>query len=58
MTRNTWIGLAVVAVAIVVGALVVQNAMRPPPAVEINTGGTKVSIGAGGVSISVAPSSE
>lgn len=54
MNRNVWI--AVIAAVVVVAVLVVVA--RPPqgPAVSINTPNAAVSIGAGGVSISVASS--
>lgn len=59
MNRNTAIVLGVIAVAlIVVGVLVYQQQQRSIPVIQVEAGGASVSIGAGGISVSVPPSQE
>jgi hypothetical protein len=58
MSRDGWIALAVAAVILIAVGYYAWTVTRPGPAVQITTDDAKVSIGAGGVSISVAPSSQ
>jgi hypothetical protein len=59
MNRNTAIVLGIIAVAlIVVAMLVYQQQQRSIPVIQVETGGASVSIGAGGISVSVPPDQE
>ena len=58
MSRDGWIMIVLAAIILVAVGYYAWTATRPVPAVQISTDNAKVSIGAGGVSISVAPSSE
>jgi hypothetical protein len=55
MNRIVWLGAAAL-VIIVVGAFVLFSPPRGP--VQISTDTTQVSVGPGGVSVSVAPSAQ
>jgi hypothetical protein len=58
MSRDGWIMLVLAAIILIAVGYYAWTVTRPGPAVQITTDAAKVSIGAGGVSISVAPSSE
>lgn len=58
MSTTAWIGLGAGVLALLVIIYLASGMLQPRPAVQISTDNAKVSIGEGGISISVAPSTQ
>ena len=57
MSTTAWVGLGAGVLALLVIIYLASGMLQPRPAVQVSTDNADVSIGAGGVSVSVAPSS-